>query len=320
MGNKEDKPFVGVDLGGTNIQAGVVTAKHEVISRGKSKTKAAGGADEVIKRIGKTVDEALSDAKLSPKDVGGLGIGAPGAIDIKEGLVLNAPNLRWTRYPLADELAKKLEMPVTVDNDVNVGTWGEHVAGAGQNHDSMLGVFVGTGIGGGIVLDRQLFHGHHHTAGEIGHVIIQADAPLGRRTLENLASRTAIADHLRKLIEANHDSELTAITDGDLTAIRSKALAEALKRKDGLAEQVIRQAAVYVGTVIANLVTVLSLPCAVLGGGLTSALGENWVQWVRDAFEQRVFPAEMKVCKILAGKLDDDAGVIGAADLARRRL
>jgi glucokinase len=175
-------------------------------------------------------------------------------------------------------------------------------------------------VGSGIILGGALYHGHHWTAGEIGHVIIQADAPLGRRTLENLGSRTAIAQHLRSLVEANHASRLVEIVEGDLSAIRSSALNKALRQQDGLTRMVVQQAASYVGTAIANTVTLLSLPCVVLGGGLTTALGNIWLEWVRQAFEGRVFPEELRTCKLLAGQLGDDAGAVGAADLARRRL
>ncbi len=317
---KNDRPFVGVDLGGTNIGAGVVDNKHAVIATSKKKTRADKGEGEVIDRIVAVVKDALEEAGMTQKSVGGLGIGAPGAIDGDSGVVLEAVNLRWTNFPLADELSKKLDMPVVVDNDVNVGAWGEYVAGAGRGHDSLLGVFVGTGIGGGLILGGKLYHGHFHTAGEIGHVVIHADAPLGRRTLERTASRTYVADQIRKLIESNRKSKMVDIVEGDLSNIRSKALAKAIEIQDPLTVEVVRQSADYVGIAIANMVTVLSLPCAVVGGGLNEALGEVYTKWVRKSFEKHVFPAKLRECKIVSGQLGDHAGTIGAADLARRRV
>lgn len=314
------KYFIGVDLGGTNITAGVVGDKHAVIARDKRKTKSSGGEERVIERIVKTVAGAIDEAKLSKSDIGGVGIGAPGAIDIDNGVVINAVNLRWNDFLLAKVLSKELDMPVTLDNDVNVGTWGEAVAGAGRKFKDMLGIFVGTGIGGGLVIGGQLYHGHHNTAGEIGHTILQSDAPLGRRTLENVASRTAVANHLKALILSNHTSDLSDITEGDLDNIRSGALKKAFEGGDKLTCEVLRDAAHYVGIAIANTLTLLSLPCAVVGGGVTEALGESWLDLVRESFKTHVFPPELAKCKILASELGDDAGVVGAAELARLRL
>ncbi len=314
------KYFIGVDLGGTNIAAGVVGDDHAVLARDKKKTKAAGGEERVIERIAKTVLGAIEAGEMDKSEIGGVGIGAPGAIDIDKGEVINAVNLRWNNYPLADVLQKELDLPVTVDNDVNVGTWGEAVAGAGRKYNDMLGIFVGTGIGGGLVIGGDLYHGHHHTAGEIGHTVILGDAPKGRRTLENVASRTSTANLLKSLILSNHASALTEITDGDLDNIRSGALKRAYESRDPLTVEMLHQTAEYVGIAIANTLTLLSLPCAVVGGGVTEALGEDWLKWVRKSFKTHVFPHELDDCPILASELGDDAGVVGAADLARRRL
>ncbi len=317
---KEDRPFIGVDLGGTGIKAGILDAKDRLVATEKTKTKSEEGADAVVKRISRTVRETLDEANLKMSDVGGLGIGAPGTIDVAKGVVVNATNLRWNKFPLGKLLGEELGIAVTVDNDVNVGTWGEHVLGAARGFDDVLGVFVGTGIGGGVVLGGKLYHGHFSTAGEIGHTVIHADAPLGRRTVENMASRTAVVNLLVQLIQANHPSKITQICGGDFTAIRSKVLAQAIQEEDNLTLDVVEKAAGYVGVAIANIVTVLSLPCVVVGGGLTEAIGKRYVDWVRAAFESAVFPPDLRECKIVGSKLEDNAGIIGAALLARERL
>lgn len=319
--SKKDLPFVGVDLGGTNIQAGVLDPRNKLLGAAKSKTRADEGSDNVVQRVVKTVHEALENAKLKITDIGGVGIGAPGVVDPKKGIVRVAVNLRWNNFPLAKELSAALgKAPVTLDNDVNVGTWAEHRVGAAKGYDDCLGVFVGTGIGGGLVLGGRLYHGYHLTAGEIGHTILHADAPRGRRTLEQLASRTAVTNLLVQLIQTNHPSKISQIVGGDYSDVRSKVIAQAIEEGDELAIEVIRRAAQYVATAIANVVTVMSLPCVVLGGGLTEALGKTWVEWVREGFAGTVFPAGLKDCKIAAAKLGDDAGRVGAALLARERL
>lgn len=320
MAKSNDKIFVGVDLGGTNVSAGVCDAKNNVIAREKKKTKAEEGGGAVIERICKVVQEALGKAGLALTDIGGVGIGAPGAVDINKGTVLNAVNLRWKDFPLAAELKSKLKVPVTVDNDVNVGTWGEHVAGAAQEFDDLLGIFVGTGIGGGLIIGGKLYHGHYFTAGEIGHTILFGDAPLGIRTLENRASRTAVVNQLKELILANHESKITKLVDGNLDEIRSSVLAKAIKEDDKLTIEVAKQSARYVGIAIANTLTLLSLPCAVVGGGAMEAMGEPYLKWIRQSFEEHVFPEKLRAAKIIQSSLGDDAGVVGAAHLARLRL
>lgn len=310
--------YLGIDLGGTNITAGVLDGQNKLIARKRAKTKAERGSERVIRRIVKLVEEVTAAAELEPGQLGGLGIGAPGVVDTQRGVVIEAVNLRWSNLPLASRLREAVDLPIFVDNDVNVGTWGEYQLGAGRGYQELLGVFVGTGIGGGLVIQGKLYRGSRHSAGEIGHTILNADGPRGRRTLENLASRTAVVDQLRQLIRANAPSQLLELSEGDLDKIRSKALAKAVAAKDPLTLEVLEQAAAYVGTAIANAVTLLSLPCVVLGGGLTEALGPWWVEQVTQAFAARVFPESLQSCRIVPSGLGDDAGVIGAALLARR--
>ena len=317
---KRDKAYIGIDLGGTNIQAGVLDADDKLIVSDRLKTKADGGEDTVVKRIAKVTLQVLEKAGVNPEDIGGLGIGAPGAINHKKGIVLNAVNLRWTDFPLAKVLEKELSLPVVVDNDVNVGTWGEYKAGAGKGYEDLMGIFVGTGIGGGFVLNGSLYHGAMMTAGEVGHTVLRADAPLGQRTLENLASRTNIVNQLSQLISANHTSVITELTGGDLGKVRSKILAEAYNQKDDLTVRVIGQAAHYLGVAIANAVTLLSLPCIVVGGGVTEALQNDWIMLIREVYGEYVFPPGHSKCKIVASQLGDDAGIIGAALLAKQSL
>ena len=315
-----DTPHLGIDLGGTNIQAGLVVG-GKVVERDDTKTRAEDGLDAVLGRIVKLA-EGLADARgIKLKDLGGAGIGAPGAIDIETRTVDVAVNLGWRDVPLGKLLEKKLGVPVTVDNDVNVGVWGERVGGAGKGFNDVLGVFVGTGIGGGLVLDGKLVHGHFMSAGEIGHTVMKADAPLGRRTLEDLASRTNIVRHLLHLIDTGHPSTLLDIADGDRSRIRSKVLSKAVQRKDALVLEVVQDAAHYLGVAIANMVTMLSLPCVVVGGGLTEATGGTWIRAVRRSFAEHVFPPRLgDDVKLVASTLGDDAGVLGAAELAKSRL
>ncbi|MEM9882902.1 MAG: ROK family protein [Planctomycetota bacterium] len=308
-------PVLGVDLGGTNIQCGVVIG-GKVKHREGTKTRAAEGSAAVIKRIAKLCDRVLDEADVKRSDVAALGIGAPGAIDIERGVVLKAVNLGWDDFPLAEALGEATGLRVVVDNDVNVGAWGEHQAGAGRGFADLFAIFVGTGIGGGLVLGNRIYHGAHHTAGEVGHTLLRSDAGLGRRSVEDLASRSNIVNLLVQLIESGRESVIPALVDGDLSRVRSKVLGKALEKDDPLTVEVVQRAATYVGMAIANTVTLLSLPCVVVGGGATEAMGRRWMDWVRESFERYVFPAELRRCRIVASELEDDAGLLGAALLA----
>jgi len=321
MAKSTSKLYFGIDLGGTNVQAAIYNIdEKKIVARDGMKTKAKNGSDAVLGRIEKLCKKLLEETGLTQDDIGGLGIGAPGAIDMKNGVVLDAPNLGWVDYPLQKELAKRFTFGIAVDNDVNVGAWGEYKAGAGKGFDEQMSVFVGTGVGAGIIINGKLYHGTGHTAGEIGHTVVGGRGTLGNRTVEDLASRTSMVRRIRHMIEYNHPSLVTTLVDGDLSKIRSKVLAQAQEKGDPLTLEIIADAARFVGMAIANAVTLLSLPCVVVGGGATEALGKPWMKQVREAFEKHVFPDKLKNIKIVASELEDNAGPIGAALLAAERL
>ena len=319
----QDTPYFGVDLGGTNIQAAIyVPGKQggEIVVRDGTKTNAAEGAEAVIQRIVTLCDKLLDKADMKRSDIAGLGIGAPGAIDIDQGVVLRAPNLNWNNYPLAKALGGAFEFPVVIDNDVNVGAWGEYCAGAGAPYGDQLTIFVGTGVGGGLILQGQLYRGPRHTAGEIGYTLIESSGILGRRNVEDMASRTNMIRRLTTLIQSNRPSIVPDLVGGDLSQIHSMVLAQAQQAGDELTLEVIADAARYIGIAAANAVTLLSLSCVVVGGGATEALGEPWIKQVTQAFQQHVFPPDLRDTPILACTLENNAGPIGAALLAQERL
>jgi glucokinase len=317
---KRAKPYVGIDLGGTNMQIGVVAASNAIIGRSRKKTLAQKGQANIIARIVEGVQHACAEARLNVSQLGGVGIGAPGAIDPAAGVVLEAVNLRWDNVPLAKILQAKLKVPVLVDNDVNVAVYGEWKAGAARGNRDVLGVWVGTGIGGGLVLHNHLYAGGFFTAGEIGHTILYPNAAMARRSLEQTCSRTAIADRLASLIRSNRKSKLMQLCAGDLTQIKSKMIAAAYSEGDKLVTEVLDEAAQLLGVAIANVVTLLSLPKVVVGGGLTEALGEPWVRKIRKSVRDTAFPARVQAVEVVASALEDDAGLLGAALLAREKL
>ncbi|MGD9689021.1 MAG: ROK family protein [Phycisphaerales bacterium] len=312
------KHVIGIDLGGTNMQIGVVDASNRVVGRSKKKTRAAEGMEKVIGRIVEGVEEACKDGKVSMKSVTALGIGAPGAIEPYKGVVLQAPNLRWRDVPLADILKKKLKVPVVVDNDVNVAVYGEWKAGAGKGVDHLAGIWLGTGVGGGLILNGRMYYGHYFTSGEVGHTILLPFAPPGSQKLEENCSRTAVVDRLLRLIRVRK-SIIPELAQGDLSEVRAKTVAMAYEQNDAVTHDVIDNAAEMLGIAIANLVTTLSLPRVVLGGGLTEAMGDDIVKPVREATRKYVFPDVCKKVEIVATKLMDNAGLLGAAMMAREK-
>jgi len=314
------KPFVGVDLGGTNMQIGVISPDLKLLAPAKRKTKADEGLEGVLGRVVSGVQEACQTAGLRLSDIGGLGIGAPGAIDPYRGMVLEAVNLRWKNVPLAELLEKRLKVPTIVDNDVNVAVYGENALGAGNQCANLLGVWIGTGIGGGLILDGKLFYGHFLSAGEIGHTILLPNNPKGNRSVEHNCSRTTVVDRIVRLIRSGQKSSLTDDVGDDLDNIKSKTVAKHYLAGDKLIKEVVDHAADLLGVTVANAVTLLSLERVILGGGLTEAIGKPLVDRVHKAAKDLVFPEACRKFEMVASKLEDNAGVFGAAMLAMERV
>lgn len=313
-------PIVGVDLGGTNMQIGVVAPDGTIVGRAKAKTKSEEGRDAVLARIRDGVHEACKAAGLKLTDTAGVGIGAPGAVDIDDGILLMAPNLNWRDLPLGKMLETQMGVPVVLDNDVNVAAWGEYVHGAGRGAKCMLAAWIGTGVGGGLVFNGNLFYGAEWTAGEIGHMIFERGAPPAARSLEQNCSRSAIADRIVQLIHTGKPSIVEKLAADAGGEVKSKVLAQAYQQNDAVAVEVIDDAADRLGSALGSMVTLLSLDRIVIGGGLTEAMGELLVSRVRAGVQRWAFPDACKKVQVVATELRDNAGVIGAAEIARHRL
>lgn len=316
---------IGVDMGGTKILAAVVNAEGEILGTAKIPTKADKGAAAVIDRIAQCIQKAVDKSRVERESIHAVGIGAPGPLEPATGVVIFAPNLGWTNVPLKTELESRVGIATFVDNDVNVGTLGEHAFGAGRNVSNLVGIFVGTGIGGGIIMDGELFHGASKTAGEIGHIIVKAGGPRcgcgTRGCLEALASRTAITKQLQKaIVKKGKKSILPQLTGGDLKLIRSGALAKALRSNDKLTVKVFKKATKYLGVGIASIVNFLNPEMIVLGGGVVEALDDTFLDNIRDVVEDYALPNTLSGVQIVEAQLGDDAGILGAAALARQRL
>lgn len=316
---------LGIDLGGTKILAGVVDEHGHILGTAKRKTRPERGVDAVIERIASTAFDAVEDAGLSMDLIDAVGIGAPGVADYNTGVIEFAPNLaNWVNVPLGPRLQNLLGTPIYVENDVNAGTFGAATAGVAKGFRSVVGIFPGTGIGGGLVLDGQLWRGARNAAAEFGHMVVLIDGPLcgcGRRgCIEALASRSAIERDIAGELRGGRQSLATEYTDSE-GRITSGALAELLEQKDALVTEVVGRAARHLGIFTAALVNAIDPECVVYGGGLIEACGSFMMPIIRGAtYRYLIRPVEPENLPIFEAMLGDNVVLVGAAMLANASL
>jgi len=321
---KSTRHFAGVDLGGTKILAAVFDDRGKLLSREKKATKPELGVTVVLQRVEECIHEALAAAALPHTAIAALGIGVPGLVDTTGQVVRVAPNLRWQNVPLARLLRSHLHIPVTVVNDVQAGTLGVGEYGTGRGLKSFVCMFIGTGLGGGIVIDGQLYRGSTGMAGEVGHMtVIADDGPKcgcgNRGCLEAVASRSAIVRRIVREIEDGRKSVVKQLCDGDLTRIRSRILATAYRQGDDLVREVIHDVCHYTGIGAAILINALNPQAVILGGGVIEALGDRMLPRITKSAWAHVIAPSAERIRIQDTGLGDDAGILGAALAARQR-
>jgi glucokinase len=321
--NPKDKDYVmGVDLGGTKILAGVFDDKLECLGRAKKSTKAQRGPEAVVERIAATVLEAIDECDLQPKQIRGLGIGAPGACDPDTGTVIFAPNLVWKNFPLKKELEKRLPFPVFVENDCNIQTLGVYEKELKARPRNVVGIFLGTGIGAGLILEGKLYRGFNRTAGEIGHMVLEVGGPKcgcgNKGCFEALASRTAIFKRIEAALKDGQKTVLTEMLGANLEDLRSGDLRKAIKRRDKLVERIVEEAAEYTGIAVANVINLLNPEVIVLGGGVMDALEDEMLAIIIETAHDYAMNGTAEGIEIIASRLGDEAGITGGAVLARR--
>jgi glucokinase len=322
--SKQKAYALGIDLGGTKTLAAVVDiTTGEVIASARKRTRAEKGQDFVSQRIKDLSAAAFEAAKLpSDASIVGVGVGAAGQIDRKAGVVVDAPNLGVKDMPLREILGKQFGKPIAVGNDVEVAALGEYLYGSGQGYSTFVCIFVGTGIGSGIVQNGRMYTGLTGTAGEVGHMTLQAGGRLcgcgSRGCLEAYASRTAITKAIMAEIHHGRNSVLSneaelQLKEGE-TIIRSGLLAIALNRGDELATEIITEAADYLGYGLASVMNFYNPECIILGGGVIEAIDLLFERAVHRARVTALAEPARKT-KILRAKLGDYSGVVGAACL-----
>jgi glucokinase len=311
--------IVGVDLGGTNIVVGTLPEDGSALhGRVSEATPVAAGPEAVVQCMVGLVQRSLDETRRSLGDhleVAGVGVGAPGPLDTARGVVLLAPNLGWKEMPLKRRIAEATGLEATLDNDANCATFGEWWRGAARGGRIVTGITIGTGIGGGIVLDGQIFHGASDVAGEFGHTTIDAT---GRRCacgnygcLEAYASGPAIAKRAVEELESGRPSSIPEHAGNDLGRVTAQTVYAAASAGDQLALEVVRDTAKFLGVGIANLVNILNPDVVVITGGVTQA-GEGLFGPLRMEVARRAFKPAVDACRIVPGTLPGTAGVVGA--------
>lgn len=312
---------LGVDIGGTNLVVAAVPAAGGHLSAIRSEaTHAERGPEEAVARIVKmaheVMEETLGAERGDRSDFAGVGIGCPGPLDLEEGVIVTTPNLGWDGFPIRGRISDALEMPASLDNDANCATFGEWWLGAGKGVGSLVGVTLGTGIGGGYIERGRLLRGASGSAFEIGHTTINFEGRLcncgNRGCLEAYTSGPNIAARAREGLERGESSILLQLVDGDLQAITAETVYDAVLHGDTFAMDLMRETAELLGIGLANVVNLFNPQMIVLVGGVTRA-GAYLFTPLLESVKQRAFPSAVGACRIVPGALPDTAGVVGAA-------
>ncbi len=316
--------WIGFDLGGTKMMCTLFDQSMKPIASRRKRTRGELGVQNGLERIESMIQKLLEEAGVNKSKLRGIGIGCPGPVEWEKGIVRVAVNLGWQNVPVGKYLQDKFNCTVAVLNDVDAGVYGEYVAGAGRGARTVVGIFPGTGIGGGCVYDGQILRGKILSCMEIGHIKIcgsprpGANGMLG--TLETEASRLAIAGELAKLAYRGEASSLQKTVGTDLSAIRSRVIAESIEKGDTAVLKVVEDACEMIGYAIANLVLLICPDCVVLGGGLVEAMPELMLKEITKVARRSVFECYRDEFEIRCAKLGDDAGTVGCAAWVAKRV
>lgn len=313
-----EKWLVGIDLGGTTIKMAFINYYGEIIEKWEIPTDKTG--KHITTDIAKAIDSKLEELGLEKSKLSGIGMGAPGPVDLENGLIYETPNLGWVNYPLRDHLELETGLPAVVDNDANIAALGEMWKGAGDGAKDIICVTLGTGVGGGLISNGDVIHGVNGAGGEIGHITVvpEGGALCGcgkTGCIETIASATGIVRIAKEKLElTDTDSILKEFAD-----LSSKDVFDAANQGDSLAEEVIDYVTFQLGLMLANVSNGLNPEKIVIGGGVSKA-GDKLISKVEKHFKRFAFPRVGAAATITIATLGNDAGVIGGAWLAKTKL
>jgi glucokinase len=306
--------WIGVDLGGTKILAGIFDDNFRLLAHAKQLTDADQGAEGVFSRIQQAVEELFKETGVDRATVRGLGLGIPGQVDPRIGKVRYAPNLEWKDLELSKVIPADWKWPVFFENDVRMGTYGEFRHGAATGARNVLGIFVGTGVGGGIIVNGELYSGFNFNAGEIGHIILH-----WRRgsTLEKIAGRRWQMKRAKKLLDDAPKRVRREWKGIDLKQVKSSQLAEMYQDDDPVAVTLVDDAAKALGAAVGSMVNFLNPEVIVIGGGVTTALGDSFLERIWEIAQRYILPGASDGVRCVPAALKDDSGIYGCAAYAR---
>jgi glucokinase len=322
--------YLGIDVGGTNIKAGIVTDEGNVIAQASVPTEAAKGPDHGVKQMAQASRQTLKRASLTNDQISAVGLATPGTMDIPAGLLLDPPNLPgWNDYPVRQKVADILGRPTVLQNDANAAAYGEYWAGSASKADSLVFFTLGTGLGGGLIVDDTIVQGEHSHGSELGHTIIEMDngrlCKTGQYgTLEAYCSATALLERFHEAMETGRQSSVSDRID-DVTALSPLLMAEEAEKGDELAIELILEMARCLGAATTSIVHVIDPTMVLLGGAMTfgrheTRIGRDFLTCVREEFRRRAFPVLAEKVTIDYAELGGNAGFIGAAGCARRAV
>ena len=314
--------YIGCDLGGTNIKAGLVNVTSGQVIFSKSiPTFSREGHDAVINRMAELMASLIVETQVPGDEIGGVGVSAPGMLDLEKGETVFLPNLpgQWRNVPLKARLEEKLKLPVALLNDVRAITYGEWAYGAGKGTMNMACFAIGTGIGGGLIIDGKLLLSNGGTAGEFGHLTIDIHGPLcgcgNNGCLEAYASGPAIATMGVRAVEQGWTTKIAELCGGDLNLIDTKLIADAALSGDKVAKDIWESAGYYLGISVANVILIAGPERIVISGGVAAA-GELLLEPIRKVIKERIFVVPIDKIDVVQGTLGTDAGILGTAKWA----
>lgn len=316
--------WIGFDLGGTKMLAALFDDDLKLVAQKRKKTRAHAGVESSVERIKKLVHDLLDQEGVELSQVRGMCVGCPGPLDLNEGIVKAAPNLNWQNVPIVNLLEKEFGCSVVIANDVDLGVYAEYLSGAAQSARCVLGVFPGTGIGGGCVYEGKILRGAVNSCMEIGHTLMLPEGPVCscglRGCLEAVASRLAISSAAAAAAHRGQAPFLYQKIGTTVDKIRSSTIAASIAAGDLRVQQIVETAAEYIGRAVAGLVHLISPDVIVLGGGLAEAMPEIFRDRITLEANARVLPPYVNSFRVVIAELGDDAGITGAAAWAKKMI
>lgn len=312
---------IGIDLGGTTIKAGIVDETYQIVKADAVPTQASKGAEAMVKDMADLVSGLLSDTEIPMSEIAAIGLGVPGTANKETGMVEYANNLGFENEPLVPLLQKYFDKPIYFDNDANAAAWGEYLAGCGRGHKSMVMVTLGTGVGGGVILDGELYEGCNYAAGEFGHFVIQCEGlpcNCGRHgCFEMYASASGLIRMTKEAMQAEEEknSILWELCKKNPENVNGKLLFEAVAGEDETAKKVLDKYIYYLSVGITDIINMFQPEILCIGGGISKA-GDVILAPLKKLVDEQVYTRTSKVkTEIVIASLDNDAGIIGAAML-----